>query len=120
VAASEPGWMAAPGLGGVLERAGQPVSLDAGVGDVAGELLRVVPDPGPDDGHDGGHDGEPDDGGVGEDADGEGEAECLDGGLDSVTKATKMENMISAAAVTTRADFPVPRGTARRASPCLV
>jgi hypothetical protein len=30
-------------------------------------------------------------------------------------KATKMENMISAAAVTTRADSPVPRCTARRA-----
>ena len=35
-------------------------------------------------------------------------------------KATKMENMISAAAVTTRADSPVPRCTARRASPFLV
>jgi hypothetical protein len=35
-------------------------------------------------------------------------------------KATKMENMISAAAVTTRADRPVPRCTARRASPFFV
>ena len=35
-------------------------------------------------------------------------------------KATKMENMIIAAAVTTRADSPVPRCTARRASPFLV
>jgi len=35
-------------------------------------------------------------------------------------KATKMENMISAAAVTTRADSAVPRCTARRASPFLV
>src|SRR6266702_1628550 len=35
-------------------------------------------------------------------------------------KATKMENMIIAAAVTTRADNAVPRWTARRASPFLV
>ena len=35
-------------------------------------------------------------------------------------KATKMENMIIAAAVTTRADSPVPRCTARRASPLVV
>jgi hypothetical protein len=34
--------------------------------------------------------------------------------------ATKMENMMSAAAVTTRAESPVPRCTARRASPLLV
>jgi hypothetical protein len=35
-------------------------------------------------------------------------------------KATKMKNMISAAAETTRADTPTPRCTARRASPFLV
>ena len=34
--------------------------------------------------------------------------------------ATKIENMINAAAVTTRADSPVPRATAARASPFLV
>ncbi len=35
-------------------------------------------------------------------------------------KATKTENMIIAAAVTTRADSPVPRRTAPRASPFLL
>ena len=35
-------------------------------------------------------------------------------------KATKMKNMISAAVVTTRADTPTPRCTARRASPLVV
>jgi tetratricopeptide (TPR) repeat protein len=41
-------------------------------------------------------------------------------GLPVNMKATKMQNMIMAAAVTTRADTPTPRCTARRASPFLV
>jgi hypothetical protein len=41
-------------------------------------------------------------------------------GLPVNMNATKIENMIIAAAVTTRADSPVPRCTARRASPFLV